>query len=141
MAELLTNVTPKKDILAGTFIKSGMVPRMIVKEIVENFGTNKIFIFDVDDAGEKKFLITFNVTDGEGDRFTSFKERHRNTITLHRKKDTNTLYTINSLNEMIAQQNNTDNLDWSGYKNSCVLLSKDKQLKVLKTRLYDLIEY
>lgn len=134
----------KKDILAGTFVRSSMVPRKVIKEVVENFSTEKIFIFEVDDAGEKKFLITFNVTPDEGLRFTSYKERHKNTVTLHRKKESNTLYTINSLNEIISKQNKSEdkqNLDWAEYKNSCVLLGKDKELKVLKTRLYDLIEY
>lgn len=134
----------KKNILAGTFIKANMVPRNVIREVVENFTTDKVFVFEVDDAGEKKFLITFNVTADEGSRFTSYKERHKNTVTLHRKKESNTLYTINSLNEIISKQDKSDNkqnLDWSEYQNSCVLLGKDKELKVLKTRLYDLIEY
>lgn len=134
----------KKDILAGTFVKSNMVPRRVVKEIVESFSTEKIFIFEVQEAGEKKFLITFNVSPEEGERFSLYKEKYRNTVTLHRKKDTNTLYTINSLNEIISKQNKLEdkqNLDWSAYEDSCVLLGKDKELKVLKTRLYDLIEY
>ena len=49
-----------------------------------------------------------------------------NTILVHRKKQTNTLYTINALNELIKSLNNgvLDKrfpINWKDYKN-CILL-------------------
>jgi hypothetical protein len=52
--------------------------------------------------------------------------RGQNTISIHRKKETNTLYTVNALNEVIRKVNNgildkTYQLDWSRYQNSFIL--------------------
>jgi hypothetical protein len=67
-----------------------------------------------------------------------------NTILVHRKKDFNVLYTINSLNELIKQLNNgiVDTnypINWQHYKNS-ILLTQHDELKQLKTRIYKIIE-
>ena len=48
-----------------------------------------------------------------------------NTILLHRKKDSNTLYTINALNDLIKSLNGgiidtSFKVDWQDYKN-CIL--------------------
>jgi hypothetical protein len=55
---------------------------------------------------------------------------------VHRKKETNTIYTINALNELIMNLNNgvLDKhypIEWDNYKNS-MLLKKPDGLKVLK---------
>lgn len=52
--------------------------------------------------------------------------RGQNTISIHRKKETNTLYTVNALNEVIRAVNNgvldkTYQLDWQQYQNSFIL--------------------
>ena len=52
--------------------------------------------------------------------------RGQNTISIHRKKETNTLYTVNALNEVIRKVNNgildkTYQLDWTRYQNSFIL--------------------
>jgi hypothetical protein len=134
-----------KDVLVGTFVETNFVPRRVVKEIVELFETNKIFIFEIENNKEKKFLITFNVLPNESEKFSNFKKKYKNTVTLHRKKEKNVLYTINSLNEIIVKQsgqkNSHFNVRWDEYKNSCILIGDNKQLKILKTRLYDVIEY
>jgi hypothetical protein len=64
-------------------------------------------------------------------------------ILLHRKKDTNTLYTINSLNYIIKSENNnvldtTHQINWSGYKNS-LILTVGGQLKLYPTSIYTVI--
>ena len=53
-------------------------------------------------------------------------QRGQNTISIHRKKETNTLYTVNALNEIIRTINNgildkTFQLDWTVYQNSFIL--------------------
>ena len=52
--------------------------------------------------------------------------RGQNTISIHRKKETNTLYTVNALNEVIRVVNNgvldkSYQLDWQQYQNSFIL--------------------
>jgi hypothetical protein len=56
--------------------------------------------------------------------------RGQNTISIHRKKETNTLYTVNALNEVIRAVNNgildkTFQLDWTRYQNSFILTDDD----------------
>jgi hypothetical protein len=58
---------------------------------------------------------------------------------VHRKKETNTIYTINALNELIMNLNNgildkSFPIDWEKYSNS-ILLKKPDGLKVLKIEL------
>jgi hypothetical protein len=56
--------------------------------------------------------------------------RGQNTISIHRKKETNTLYTVNALNEVIRAVNNgvldkSYQLDWQQYQNSFILTSDE----------------
>ena len=49
-----------------------------------------------------------------------------NTILVHRKKQSNTLYTINALNELVKEENNgvldkTFSIDWEKFKNSIIV--------------------
>jgi hypothetical protein len=57
-------------------------------------------------------------------------QRGQNTISIHRKKETNTLYTVNALNEVIRAVNNgvldrSYQLDWAMYQNSFILTDTD----------------
>ena len=67
------------------------------------------------------------------------------TISLHRKKFTNTLYTINALNDLIRSLN-SGNLDtsfkvnWQDYKN-CILLTTGGELKKLDTKIHEIINF
>ena len=95
----------------------------------------KIFVLSIE--GKEDLLCTFNI-----------EKLHTNdilpgAILLHRKKDTNTLYTINSLNYIIKSENNnvldtTHQINWSGYKNS-LILTVGGQLKLYPTSIYTVI--
>lgn len=66
------------------------------------------------------------------------------TISIHRKKQTNTLYTINALNNLIKDINNgildkTFELDWENYKDS-YLLSNEGYVDVVPIRLLTKIQ-
>ena len=66
-----------------------------------------------------------------------------NTILLHRKKESKTLYTINALNALIRQLNNgmLDNqfkVNWNDYQNS-ILLTQGPDLRILNTKIYKII--
>lgn len=97
---------------------------------------SKIFVLESADSDE--YLCTYNIEVPE----TPAKILS-NTILLHRKKETNTLYTINSLNTLIKQLNNgvldtTFKINWSDYQNT-VLLTQGSELKKLATKIYKII--
>tara|TARA_B100000287_G_C20292717_1_gene646571 strand:- start:165 stop:557 length:393 start_codon:yes stop_codon:yes gene_type:complete len=85
---------------------------------------NKIFILEsVDD---EKLMLTYNID--LGNSVNEFMVD--NTILVHRKKHTNTLYTINALNELIKSLNNgvLDKqyvIDWNNYRNCILLIQAD----------------
>ena len=54
---------------------------------------NKIFILEVKDNNE--YVLTYNI------EMSNIANIPENTILVHRKKESNTLYTINALNELI----------------------------------------
>jgi hypothetical protein len=67
-------------------------------------------------------------------------QRGQNTISIHRKKETNTLYTVNALNEIIRAVNNgvldkTYQLDWSNYQNSFIL-TDDAGFRVIELTFF-----
>ena len=61
---------------------------------------NKIFILESKDSDE--LICTYNIDPGNLSTTTVLS----NTILLHRKKETNSLYTINALNTLIKSLNN-----------------------------------
>ena len=85
-----------------------------------------------------EYVITYNVDQG------NVSEIPTNTILVHRKKETNTLYTINALNELIKKLNGgvVDTkfpINWQHYRN-CVLLTQHGDLKQLNTKIHDIID-
>ena len=97
---------------------------------------NKMFVLQIKNNDE--YVITYNVEQGN---VSSIPE---NTILVHRKKDTNTLYTINALNELIKSLNGgvvdpRYRIDWQHYKNT-ILLTQQNELKELKTKIHTIIE-
>lgn len=97
---------------------------------------NKIFVLVALD--DDKTMLTYNI-DGP-----VYNLQLPNTILVHRKKQTNTLYTINALNEVIKYLNNgildtTYQVDWTRFRNS-LLLTRPGGFKKIRTRLKTIIE-
>ena len=97
---------------------------------------NKMFVLFVKSTNE--YVITYNVDQGN---VNSIPE---NTILVHRKKETNTLYTINALNELIKKLNDgvvdmAYRVNWPHYRNS-ILLTQHNELKQLNTKVFKIIE-
>lgn len=94
-------------------------------------------IFVLEHKGSDEYICTYSVQEGNVNKFIG------NTILVHRKKDTNTLYTINALNEVIKNDNNgvldtSFPIDWKRYKN-CILLTREGILHRLDTKLHDVV--
>ena len=99
---------------------------------------NKIYVLQ-DENNIKDFLCTYNVEDVSGVDYNDVS----GTISLHRKKHSNTLYTINALNELIADFNNgvVDKgfpIPWENFKNM-VLVTNSEGLNRISTRIYKII--
>jgi hypothetical protein len=67
-----------------------------------------------------------------------------NNILVHRKKESNTLYTINALNTLVKELNDgvldkNFRVNWTDYRN-CILLTKGPELKRVNTKLFRIIE-
>jgi hypothetical protein len=134
----VTDGPMNKKILYGTFFEKLTIPIGDIRKIFESLKLNKIYIFKI--VGENKYLVTFNIDEKKKDKVTEYKKTFTNTIRLNRKKNTNTFFTMNALNEII-KQNSSDDLKWDDYSDCCLLFGKDKKIQVLKTELYDIIEY
>ena len=97
---------------------------------------NKMFVLFVKSTNE--YVITYNVDQGNVNNIPE------NTILVHRKKESNTLYTINALNELIKKLNEgvvdiNYKVNWQHYRN-CILLTQHNELKQLNTKIYSIIE-
>jgi hypothetical protein len=97
---------------------------------------NKIFVLHVPSTEE--YVCTYNV-----DSFNVTNDILPGTILLHRKKESNTLYTINALNALIKSLNggimdNNYMINWNDYRN-CILLTRGDDFKRLDTKIYQIV--
>ena len=88
---------------------------------------NKLFVLYIKSTNE--YVLTYNVDEA------NISEIPLNTILVHHKKETNTLYTINALNLISSKEE----MDWKKYK-YCFLTVSTGLLKVIKTKLKEVIE-
>ena len=99
---------------------------------------DKIYVFE-NMKDRSQLICTYNVEYDE----ENYPEDIPNTISLHRKKQSNTLYTINALNEVIRELNNNvlDKrfpIPWEQYQNS-LLLTNDAGLNKIPTKIHKII--
>ena len=121
-----------------TFALSNSVDS-ITEDIINTYTIlfNKIFILESKDSEE--LMCTYNIDPGN----LSITTVLSNTILLHRKKETNSLYIINALNTLIKSLNNgvLDTrfvINWSDYKN-CILLTNGPDLRRLDTTIFKIV--
>ena len=111
-----------------------------VMDITKHFKVifEKIYVLQNEDK-PKELICTYNIDKSDDVDFNKVK----NTISLHRKKITNTLYTINALNELIMDINNgildtSYQVPWDIYKNM-ILISNKEGLSKIPTRILKII--
>ena len=109
-------------------------------DITKNFNVifEKIYVLQNENK-PYELICTYNVDKNDDVDFNKVK----NTISLHRKKITNTLYTINALNELIMEINNgildtSMQIPWDVYKNTILITNKDG-LSRIPTRILKII--
>ena len=99
---------------------------------------NKIFVLYIESTNE--YVCTYNV-----DSFNISNTILPQTILLHRKKESNTLYTINALNDLIKELNDgvadpKYRVNWQDYRN-CILLTTSGELKRLDTKIHEILSF
>jgi len=99
----------------------------------------KIYVLQNENS-VNELICTYNVDLEKGADYNDVK----GTISLHRKKHSNTLYTINALNEVIANLNNglVDSkfiVPWENFKNTLMVTNSDG-LNKIPTRIYKIIK-
>jgi len=110
-------------------------------DISKNFNVvfEKIYVLQ-NETKPYELICTYNVDKNDDIDFNKVK----NTISLHRKKITNTLYTINALNELIKTINNgvldtKYQVPWDIYRNMILILGKEGLSKI-PTRILKIID-
>ena len=93
-----------------------------------------VFILESKLRPEEAF-ITFNVEKG-----SSAIESEWKTILVHRKKQSNTIYTINALNEVVKSKtggmlDNSFQIDWEEFRN-CILTTSNIGYKKISTKVF-----
>ena len=100
---------------------------------------SKIYVLQ-NENNVNELICTYNVDLSAGADYNDVK----GTISLHRKKHSNTLYTINALNEVVANLNNglIDSkfiVPWENFKNTLMVTNSDG-LNKIPTRIYKIIK-
>ncbi len=99
---------------------------------------DKIYVFS-NQEDLTQLMCTYNI------EFTdNFEENIENTISLHRKKQSNTLYTINALNEVIRSKNNgvldkSFQVDWNEFQNT-LILTAESGLNIIPTKIHQIVD-
>lgn len=127
---------PQKQLLC-TFANS-LNYNQIIEEVKDQYDLidRKLFVF-VNEKNLKELYLTFNVLKGQQNN------RYKGTISIHRKKQTNTLYTLNAMNKLIAEENggvfdNKFQLQWELYKD-CIILTNEIGVKVIPLKLFSIV--
>lgn len=125
--------------LVCTFTRKHQV-QDVLTSIKDNFSilNNKVFHFKSFDTKEDA-ILSYNIV------MDSYKKFLPNSIMVHQKKETNTIYTINALNELIMNLNNgildkTYPIEWERYRNSALLKNKEgfRVVKIFLVRVYSI---
>ena len=99
---------------------------------------DKIYVFENKDDSNQ-LICTYNV-----EFIENYEENIIDTISLHRKKQSNTLYTINALNEVIREKNGgvldkSYMVDWDEFENT-LLLTNESGLSKIPTKIQQIID-
>ena len=97
----------------------------------------KVYVFQ-NGNDLNQLICTYNV-----EFIDNYEESIIDTISLHRKKQSNTLYTINAVNEVIREKNKgvldkSYMVDWNEFSNT-LLLTNEMGLQKIPTKIFQII--
>lgn len=130
--------------LLATFITRDKIEETITK-IKEYFTQNELKIFllkNVDD--ENKVILTYSVV-LDDTKILQYNKSIPGTINLHRKKETNTIFSLNALNQIVLLENNGQQdrnfvIDWENYRNCILITQKGNNFLKIRTELEKVIK-
>ena len=131
-------------LLLATFCKARNV-RSTIDLITDSFEVvgSKVFVLQ-DESDRYEKILTYNIVKDN----IVFSDVIKNTISLHRKKEVNSLYTLNALNEVVKIQNNgvldpKFSVEWEDYRNTLLVTYKEddgeQKLTRINTRLISVV--
>lgn len=126
----------KTTLLASFVLADDLSSALENISLVANIPESSIYIFELE-MNPDEYLLTYNI--GPELANLKFDMFWPNTISIHRKKETNTLFSLNALNQVIKQSNNGKldsnfKVQWEKYENM-LLLFKDRKLLIKKIKL------
>lgn len=111
-----------------------------IAEDIKNFYqvyNNRIFVF-CNSKNPKEVYLTYNVLNMQKEAI-----KFPNTILIHRKKQTNTLYTLNAMNRLIEEENgrpdNSYVVNWQMYSNS-LIITGDVSIRIIPLKISTVVD-
>jgi hypothetical protein len=107
--------------------------------VLKNYTLTNPNVFVLENKSKSdELFITFNVEKGSSAIPSDWK-----TILVHRKKQSNTIYTINALNEVVKSKtggilDNSYMIDWDEFKN-CIITTSSIGYKKIPTKVFKAI--
>lgn len=99
--------------------------------------SKRIFAFN-NAKNPKEIYLTYNVMNMQRGA-----PKFPNTILIHRKKLTNTLYTLNAMNRLIEEENgrvdNTYVVNWKLYENS-LIITGDVSIRIIPLKIFNVFD-
>ncbi len=99
--------------------------------------SNRIFAFS-NTKNPKEIYLTYNVLNMQ-----KAAPKFVNTILIHRKKQTNTLYTLNAMNRLIEEENgradSTYIVNWKLYSNS-LIITGEVSLRIIPLKIFNIFD-
>ncbi len=127
----------KRQLICTFSLKSSF--RITIEEIKKFYTVsgNRFFVF-LNINSPKDVFITYNILCD-----TKETPKFSDTISVHRKKEFNVLYTLNSMNQLIKNENGgvldkKFSVNWSAYKNSFIMSDKFS-VKIVPIELLEII--
>jgi hypothetical protein len=122
--------------LLCTFTNEESFESIIEKVFKYELFSRKIFILKLQPSNE--LVVSYNIVANNSHQFLP------ETIMVHRKKESNTMYTINALNSLISSLNGgivdkEYQVDWNHYQNT-LILTNGNGYKIMKTSLFKIVD-
>ena len=119
-----------------TFTNEESFESIIEKVFKYELFSRKIFILKLEPSNE--LVVSYNIVANNSHQFLS------ETIMVHRKKESNTMYTINALNSLISSLNGgivdkEYQINWNHYQNT-LILTNGNGYKIMKTSLFKIVD-
>ena len=120
--------------LLATFVRSSQIDKAVEQISSElDIDSRRVFLLKLvskDNSKDRKYVLTYNWHGDRGRQDFDFTNEYV-TISVNRKKQTNTIYTINALNSLIKEEYGptvdpkTIKVDWDNYRNTMLIMNGD----------------